>query len=46
MFYVCSIFSEASINKVKILKPDAIKIPSGEVDNLLLLNKLKKLFAQ
>ena len=41
MFYVCSVFSEASIKLVTKLKPDAIKIPSGEVDNLLLLSKLK-----
>ena len=41
MFYVCSVFSEASIKLVTKLKPDAIKIPSGEVNNLLLLSKLK-----
>ena len=34
-------FSEASIKLVTKLKPDAIKIPSGEVNNLLLLSKLK-----
>jgi N,N'-diacetyllegionaminate synthase len=41
MYYVCSVFSEESIKRVKSLKPDAIKIPSGEVNNLLLLKKLK-----
>jgi len=38
--YLCSVFSEEAIDKVAELDPDAFKLPSGEVDNPWLLEKI------
>ena len=40
LLYICSVFSEKSLDLLLKLKPDAIKVPSGELNNLWLLNKL------
>jgi N,N'-diacetyllegionaminate synthase len=39
MLYLCSVFSEESVERVASLDPDAFKIPSGEVGNPWLLER-------
>lgn len=40
MLYICSVFSEESVEKVAALDPDAFKVPSGEVSNPWLLERV------
>lgn len=42
LIYICSVFSEESLKQLLKLKPDAIKVPSGELNNLWMLEKLSK----
>ena len=41
--YICSVFSEKSLKLLLKLEPEAIKVPSGELNNLWLLEKLSKI---
>lgn len=43
IIYICSVFSEKSLQNLLKLKPDAIKVPSGELNNLWMLEKLSKI---
>ncbi len=43
LIYICSVFSEKSLELLLKIKPDAIKVPSGELNNLWLLEKLTKI---
>jgi N,N'-diacetyllegionaminate synthase len=42
LLYLCSVFSEAAAEKVSELAPDGFKIPSGEVGNPWLLEKVAR----
>lgn len=42
IIYICSVFSEKSLQLLLKLNPDAIKVPSGELNNLWMLEKLSK----
>jgi N,N'-diacetyllegionaminate synthase len=40
MLYLCSVFSEAAVERVASLGPDAFKLPSGEIGNPWLLERV------
>lgn len=40
--FICSIFDQKSLKKVKALKPKFIKVASSEINNLYLLHLIKK----
>jgi N,N'-diacetyllegionaminate synthase len=40
MLYLCSVFSEAVVERVAALDPDAFKLPSGEIGNPWLLERV------
>ena len=42
LYYICSVFSNKALAYLIKLSPDAIKIPSGEIDNIFLLEKIAK----
>ena len=39
LIYICSVFSEKSLELLLKINPDAIKVPSGELNNLWLLDR-------
>lgn len=43
LIYICSVFSEKSLELLLKINPDAIKVPSGELNNLWLLDRLAKI---
>ena len=40
LVYLCSVFSEEAVDEVALLDPEAFKVPSGEVSNGWLLERL------
>ena len=42
MLYLCSVFSEAAVERVAALDPDAFKLPSGEIGNPWLLEQVAR----
>jgi N,N'-diacetyllegionaminate synthase len=42
MLYLCSVFSEAAVERVASLDPDAFKLPSGEIGNPWVLESVAR----
>jgi N,N'-diacetyllegionaminate synthase len=42
MLYLCSVFSEAAVERVASLDPDAFKLPSGEIGNPWLVEQVAR----